>query len=292
MSKYEYNKDYFEIIDNEDKAYWLGFLYADGCICRTYKNDRLSSMHLELLLCTADKEHLFKFSNSINSNVPIKDRVSVYNGKEYKSSRLTICSKKMCLDLIDHGCTPQKTYKVRLPSEGDVPKQYMRDFLRGFFDGDGCICTTVMGGKPHIEVSFSGVKDMLNDISSFLIRENIIQRIPKIHEDSRSNACSLFIYGYDGVKQFLDYLYKDSGIYLDRKYRKYIEFYKDYKEPEHPGVYWSKQNNAYVATISINGKKIRLGQSKDLEVAMQLRAEGESKRYKAINANLVRNDFD
>lgn len=286
MSNYKYNKDYFEVIDSEDKAYWLGFLYADGCICRTYKNDKLRYMHLEIQLCDEDKGHLLKFSSCIESNVPIKEKVTSCNGNEYKSSRLTICSRKMCYDLIDHGCVPRKTYGVRLPSEKDVPKLYMRDFLRGFFDGDGCICTTTMGGKPHIELNLTGIKDMLIDISSFLYDEGVIQRLPKIHNDSRSKACSIYFYGYDNIKEILDYLYKDSKTYLDRKYKKYIEFYDGYVKPEHPGVYWSKRNKAYIASICINGKKIRLGQSKNLEDAIKLRKDAEIEKYKKINSQL------
>ena len=57
MSKYEYNKDYFGKIDTSDKAYWLGFLYADGSINRYYKNEKLRSMTLELNLSYKDKEH-------------------------------------------------------------------------------------------------------------------------------------------------------------------------------------------------------------------------------------------
>ena len=43
MSKYVYNKDYFEKINTSEKAYWLGFLYADGCITRFYKGEVLKS---------------------------------------------------------------------------------------------------------------------------------------------------------------------------------------------------------------------------------------------------------
>ena len=60
MSKYYYNKDYFSVIDNSDKAYWLGFLYADGCINRYYRNEKLKAMNLELTLCDEDKKHLQK----------------------------------------------------------------------------------------------------------------------------------------------------------------------------------------------------------------------------------------
>ena len=35
--KHNLNKDYFKNIDNEEKAYWLGFIAADGCIYKMSK---------------------------------------------------------------------------------------------------------------------------------------------------------------------------------------------------------------------------------------------------------------
>ncbi len=139
MSKYKYNKDYFKVIDTEEKAYWLGFLYADGCINELHKNGKTCSMNLELTLAKVDKEHLEKFAKAIETNVPIKQRISRYKGKEYVSNRIIINSTKMCKDLCDLKCIPNKTYGIRFPDTNIVPKCFMKDFLRGFFDGDGCI---------------------------------------------------------------------------------------------------------------------------------------------------------
>jgi len=276
MSKYYYNKDYFSIIDTEDKAYWLGFLYADGCVNRYYKNEKLKAMTLELSLCGEDHNHLEKFKKCLDSNLPIHKKKVKYNNKEYESYRFNICCTKMCYDLINLGCTPKKTYDVRLPSLDIVPMDYMRDFLRGFFDGDGCICVTTMNGKPHITTNITGMEAMLNDIASFLIEQKVITIRPKIHFDKRSKACSMYFYG-DTVKDFLDYIYKDANIYLDRKYNKYINYYKDYTLNRH-GVNWSSENKAYVVTIRINDKRIRIGQSKDLEIAIQMRKEAEIRK--------------
>ena len=278
MSKYNYNKDYFSVIDTEDKAYWLGFLYADGCINRYYRNDKLKSMNLSLSLCRKDYNHLIKFRDCLESNVPIHNRINKCNNKEYETSRIDICCTKLCYDLINLGCTPQKTYDIKFPTENIVPHKYMRDYLRGFFDGDGCISITEISGKPHIELVITGISDMLKSISDFLISEKIIRKVPKIHKDSRSKAFSMYFYGKDSVKEILDYLYKDSNIYLDRKYKKYIDFYADYTDIEKRGVHWHKENKAYVVTICINGKRIRVGQYKTLEEAINARKEAEIKK--------------
>lgn len=275
MSKYNYNKDYFQIIDNADKAYWLGFLYADGCITRYYKNDLLKSMSIELGLCQKDIGHLEKFRKSLNANVPIKHRVIKNNGKEYNSNRIVINCTKMCYDLINLGCTPRKTYDLKFPTNEIVPIEYMRDFLRGYFDGDGCIHTSLQNEQPHIELSITGMSDMLKSISDFLLQNNVIRIVPKIHDDKRSKASSIYFYGTDSNKELLDYLYKNSNIFLDRKYQKYIDFYKNYKPIDKRGVYWSKRNKAYIVSIYIDGKRIRVGQSKNLQKAINMRKEAE-----------------
>lgn len=287
MSKYYYNKDYFKEIDSGEKAYWLGFLYADGCISRLYKNEKLKSMSLEITLAKKDKHHLEKFSQALQSNVPIKDRTATINGKEYYSCRLTICCTKMCYDLINLGCTPQKTFTVTFPTQDIVPDEYIKYWLEGFFDGDGCICTTTMNGKPHIEVEITSIKSMLQSIDDFLVGHRIITKNSKIYEDKQSNACSIYFYG-NNAKRFLDYIYGETDIYLDRKFEKYKNFYKDYTLEDTHGVHWSKRNKAYIVTIHIDGKSVRVGQHKDLEQAVEMRKNAEIAKNET--AHLISNN--
>ena len=282
MSKYNYNKDYFEKIDTEDKAYWLGFLYADGCINRLYRNEKLSNMNLEIGLCKEDTEHLNKFSRCIESNVPIKNKINTYKGHKYESSRLIICSKKMCYDLWDKGCTPQKTYTIKFPDNNIVPDKFIRDFIRGYFDGDGCIYVNEKTGR--IEVTITGMFDMLNGISNFLISKKILRVKPKLYKDKRSEANTMYIYGKDSIKEILDYLYKDSNIYLDRKYAKYIEFYNGYDDEYNKrGVYFDKNTDKYIATIRINGKSKRLGSFNSFEDALECRKNAEIEKMNLLN---------
>ena len=227
MSKYYYNKDYFCKIDTEEKAYWLGFLYADGCINRFYTNEKLRSMTLELTLCKSDREHLVKFLECIESNVPIKERRNKMNGKEYISYRVQINCTKMCYDLIDKGCIPCKTYTIKLPDESKVPRKFMRDFLRGYFDGDGCISISYKDSYAHIESNITGMQNMMNEISAYLFDNRIVNKIPKQNKKNNTVAVSIYFYGKDN-KMFLDYIYKDSCVYLERKYDKYIDFYNNY----------------------------------------------------------------
>ena len=136
-------------------------------------------MSLEITLCTKDKNHLEKFRDCLESNLVIRDKITHGKEKDYKSSRLLVSCTSMCKDLINLGCTPKKTYDIKFPSYDIVPYEFMRDFVRGFFDGDGCICITTMEGKPHIELSLTGMSDMLKSIADFLISEKVLRVIPK-----------------------------------------------------------------------------------------------------------------
>lgn len=287
MSKYKYNKDYFSKIDNADKAYWLGFLYADGSINRFYKGEKLKSMTLELGLCYQDKEHLEKFKRCLETNIPIFEKINKLNEKEYKSVRIQLNNTKLCYDLCDLGCTPNKTYTIKFPTFEMVPKIFMRDFIRGFFDGDGCIHTSIMNGKPHIETTITGISDMLQSISDFLISEKIIRVKPKLHKDNRRDyTYAIYFYGTDSNKEFLDYLYKDANIYLDRKYKQYLDFYVDYDYKNNKrGVYYDKYHEVYVASILINGKK-KTSRHKNIDDAIKARKELEIEKMTIENSPL------
>lgn len=282
MGRYNYNKDYFEVIDSEERAYWLGFLQADGCITRFYKNDELRSMSLEITLAEQDKEHLEKFNQCLESNVPIREKIVKLAGKEYKAYRLVINRTKMCYDLINLGCTPQKTYTLTFPTENQVAKVYLRDFLRGFFDGDGCISTSLMNGKPHIVTKITGMHDMLISISEYLSSEKVVCTKPSLHQDKRRKLVyDLAIYGTDTNYDFLTYLYDNASMYLDRKYNAYRQFYQGYDQKINKrGVYFDKYHKVYIATITINSKRITLGRFKNIEEAIQIRKEAEIKKSK------------
>lgn len=287
MSKYKYNKDYFNKIDTPDKAYWFGFTCADGCITSFYRNEKLKAMSLEFTLQKRDKRHLEKFLEALDSNVTIRDKTAKCGEKNYPACRLNINCTKMCRDLIDLGCTPQKTFTFRFPKENILPRHLVRDFLRGYFDGDGCINVSEMAGKPHIICTFTGTKLIIGDLIEVLINEGVIRKRPKVTRKKDTNSFSFFIHGTDDVYEFLSYLYDDSHYYLDRKYNEYEKFYKDFNYNESKrGIYWDKHNKAYVASITINGERTRLGQFKNIDDAIKARKEAEIQKMKILNSPL------
>ena len=121
MKKYNFNEHYFDNIDCQEKAYWLGFFAADGY------NHR-DKGYIEFRLHKQDIEILNKFKSCIQSNNPIGLYKETY-------CNLSLYSKHLCEKLAEYGLGQAKTYTLQLPS---LEKSLMRHFIRGYFDGDGC----------------------------------------------------------------------------------------------------------------------------------------------------------
>lgn len=231
MSIYTYDKEYFKVIDTPEKAYWLGFIYADGSINAVKGRTTLS---LEIGLQLSDEMHLHKFLKSLNSNNPIQHRVyhNYKNNKNYESCRTIINCTAMCKDLINLGCVPNKSLILKFPKNDIVPENLMSHFIRGYFDGDGGIF--YLEKKYHNNLRnndydtwvcrcyFTGNIQFITELKKYLeTKVGII--VGKITPDKRSKAISISIYGKDNIKKFGEYIYKNSTVELDRKKEKFDE---------------------------------------------------------------------
>lgn len=200
------NNNIFDKIDTEEKAYWLGFLYADGTV-RSKNNDN----QIELSLQERDYHHLEKFRNFIGNNNKIAWR------EKTKSYRYCFRSKQIKQSLINKGCVPKKSLILKFPTKEQVPDSLLKHFVRGYTDGDGCLY--VSKGKMHYELL--GTKDFLIGLQS---RVGLFQgTIYLNHKNSEIRKISLG--AEKQVKIICDWLYKNSSVYLDRKYKKYFDYY-------------------------------------------------------------------
>lgn len=213
---YNYNTNFFEVVDSEEKAYWLGFLYADGCVRGLEMKARV-----EVGLQIGDKTHLQKLVESIDGNQ------NIYVDKDQTVARLSICSTKMAQDLIKLGCIPRKTYaRLRLPK---LSHSLTRHFIRGFVDGDGWLSVgdyfSNQRGKTYRRYDFgiaSNYTDILKDIQLYFESHGIVSHIAE-----REDCCSLKTSSRKSVKSVIDLLYSDCTIFLDRKHIKAKEILKE-----------------------------------------------------------------
>jgi len=225
LSKRKYTDDthYFDEIDTEEKAYWLGFLMADGSINRTT---------LSIALSGKDKSHLEKFLNGLDSDRKVYDYEQSFdkNGKTHKMSRIDIASFHLLGKLRSYGFEEKKSMKEVIPNE--ITKELLRHFIRGYFDGDGCFTYgESKNKKKFMSVSILGGEDFLNKLKKILNKENVLCNVYKKQDkESGSDNLRVMMIHHNQALAFLNYIYKDSTIYLDRKYEKYNKYLNDHKK--------------------------------------------------------------
>jgi len=210
MRKYRLNENFFEIIDSEEKAYFLGFLYADGYIDE-------KSNKVDLTLHNQDIEILNRFVTLLfPEGRPLKSIRSDY-------VRLVINSKKIVMDLKRHGCFQKKTFLLKFPTT--VEREFIRDFIRGYFDGDGCV--TVYKGT--LNISIVGTIDFLDGIKRIFNEccDTNDTLYDNRHPDRCNNIRSLRYGGNILINRIYHYMYDNSIIYLSRKNNKFLGILKN-----------------------------------------------------------------
>lgn len=195
-------ENYFESIDTNDKAYWIGWLVTDGCISKT---------SISITLKSCDKYILEQFQRDLGLDGKIKP----FNGKY---TRLMFWSRKMVDDLSKYGIVENKTFTVDLPQINEV---FVPALLRGCIDGDGGISYFEYGRRKDTELSFTGNEKCVKSFGK-LVHDSI-----GMDEKSPTVNNSIFRVRwsskYDIVK-ICDKLYENSnGHRLERKYDKYLK---------------------------------------------------------------------
>lgn len=211
---YKVNKNFFKCINTEEKAYVLGFICADGHI----EKDRLV-----ITVSIKDKDILEKIKHALNSEHIIKEikRKNPYQNtdrKELVLVELQINSVELVAPLFNMGLNTNKTYTLDGSILKFIPKYLMRDFLRGYFDGDGNVFfgTRYSSGYKY-NINICGNEDFL--LKSFQV---YFPSNNKLYKDLYSKNCYVWkISQKDKVKDFMYYLYYNSSIFLQRKYNEY-----------------------------------------------------------------------
>lgn len=195
---YSFDEEYFQLIDTDEKAYWLGMLLSDGNL---YKSQ------MTLKLQKRDKQHLIKFKIALNSQHPIHDVVD-FDG--HKFSSFFIGSKKLTYQLKKAGMMPRKTFIVEFPH---LRKDLNRHFIRGYFDGDGCM---YYGKRKHTWSIFSSSPKFINKLFATIKKET------KIHFYKTYDNKSIYLNKGNDIIRLETYLYKNATVFLERKKNKFI----------------------------------------------------------------------
>lgn len=210
---YYLNESYFENIDSDDKAYWVGFIAADGCLYQP-KDNRQDILSISLAI--KDKSHLEKFKKCIETKKPLSQGKHGKNNN-FEHVSLQISSNKISKDLQKIGITPRKTYHVQWPK---IPEEFLPAYVRGYFDGDGCISHKIEQNNLHsVNVTMVGFVENMKNFQKYLLSKNIKSSIVfDKRKDRALDFCSLVLTNKKEKQKFLHLIYDNATIYLDRKY--------------------------------------------------------------------------
>lgn len=203
----ELNENYFDEIDSNEKAYYLGLLLADGSVSKSLN-------HVEISLADPDWTLLHEFKESIEAHKAlVKDRKT--RGNQTPSKRLTLCSKTLVKSLVEWGMTPARTYSWDLQRE--IPEEFIPHFVRGYWDGDGSVGEnffSVAVCAPEFASTFKRYLTFLNEGVPPLERTFATKNMKLMYEFSIKSTQH---------KLVRDKLYENPSPCLPRKYNKYLK---------------------------------------------------------------------
>ena len=210
IRKHNCNEDYFEKIDSNKKAYWLGLLFADGYV---RKRKQFNGKHKQggivgISLKNGDEYLLEKLIIDLESTYKLSKQIK----DEFLSYKLEVNSSKMADDLINLGCVPNKSLKLLPPI---LTEEFIPHFIRGYFDGDGSI------GKYNERIKFSllGTNDLLIWILNFFKNKGM-KTTPKISK--KKNIYTFQVNSKSDIELIENILYTSSNdYYLKRKKEKF-----------------------------------------------------------------------
>lgn len=192
-------------LSSKDKYYWAGFFAADGCI--------RGPSWIDIGLAIKDKKHLEKIHKLAGGSMYI-----------YKKRATATWSMHKCLPIISFfnslNITSRKSLTLK-PPKGLTAVQ-IRDFIRGYFDGDGCVTHSIhKSGRMVQLISFLGTFEMLKWIRKNINKQIQCKTFPAIRSDK-----NVFVVSYGSEADFTNignWFYENNKVCLKRKHDRYCK---------------------------------------------------------------------
>lgn len=193
----KFNESYFSNIDTDDKAYFLGYLMADGCVIKKLNR-------VDFGIHKKDIDILYQFKSYLKSSNTVRQYgiIAIINHT----------SKKLVCDLERHGCTQRKSLSLVFPKT--ISQEYIWSFIRGYFDGDGCATTHMPStNKNRIRINFIGTKEFLTELQTIFKTDYKLSPTGTF-----KRAFKLEITSKASIEYIVSNMYKNATVKLDRKY--------------------------------------------------------------------------
>lgn len=210
-------EDFFQNIDCEEKAYFLGLLIADGNVFIPSDGGRQASISITLDL--NDEYMLQKFKDIVNSNTSIG-----HDGRG--CGQIAVRSNIMAKDLAKYGVVPRKSEYTYLP---EIEDKYMSHLIRGILDGDGSIQAKLNKNNKFLHsISFCGTHQLMQDISDYCFNKLSLKKKPTIYDYKDRKLSETKIQNINDMTKFGNWIYRDANIFLIRKKNIYLDFINHY----------------------------------------------------------------
>ena len=210
------DENFFNVIDTEQKAYYLGLIIADGNIF-DFKDSGRQKM-LSISLQEQDKYLLEHFSSLLHSSRKVS-----HDGRG--CSEFAVVSNKMASDLSKYGVIENKSLISYLPT--NIPEHLMHHLIRGIFDGDGCIYTKYKdydSDKNRHTFSFCGAYQLMTDLSEYCFTHIGLNRHPKVYTYKNRPLSEFKIANTHDFIEFGNWIYKNATIFMKRKKDKWDKY--------------------------------------------------------------------
>lgn len=224
------NHNYFSEINSPEKAYWLGLLFADGCI--RHEKQKGNSWVVQLSLMKEDKYLVEEFAKAVETDKEVKEYCNKTgfqrkDGAPHIECRINLYSSKMAKDLEKYGVVPRKSLKVKeLPN---IEERYMSHFIRGFFDGNGTITHFMCHEKEKPRIGFYSTHDFCDNLNQYL-NKTIKTSLNKVCDQKNEKVSFISFSKKEDVKNLYDFMYKDAEVFLKRKKQKIEKYISEYRD--------------------------------------------------------------
>lgn len=201
-------------------AYVLGYWYADGSIYPSVRGSYIN-------VTSVDRSTIYKIKKHLKSHHTIRREQFILSNRKTRFV-LKIGNKSLYNSLIKLGIYPNKSLTVRLPQ---IPDKFFPDFLRGYFDGDGCVYLYRTKGITQkliirkLSVIFTSGSEAFLDDLLIELRRYLDLKQSKIYKSHRS--FQLQFATADSVKIFY-FMYNRvlRDLYLKRKLLIFLRYFK------------------------------------------------------------------
>jgi hypothetical protein len=208
---------------SDNMAYVLGFIAADGNI-----GIKKRGMHLTIGLAIKDLDHLKSIQALLYPNGNILYCTKVIGKRKYACCYMHIGSNYMCNRLISLGIMPRKSLTLTFPA---VPDEYVKHFIRGYFDGDGTIFKDSTHSKSTWGLQMLGTKSFLISVSNIIDLKIKAINPRNVRKEKKNGKIFVIKYSTLDTIKICRWLYSDSKMFLHRKYDKANTMFKERNIP-------------------------------------------------------------